>query len=103
MTFVTEKLVPEDLENNKYPIYDIAIPDWNPKIHFDAPFSIDNSERNQATILNTKKKIEDSESNDSGISPVTKNCDNSQENIYISPVQKEQQWKYHGIYLHNMM
>ena len=83
MTFVTEKLAPEDLENNKYPIYDIAIPDWNPKMHVDDPMSINNLGRNQATVLNTKNKSEDSESNTNEIPTMTENCDNFQENKYI--------------------
>ena len=41
MTFETEKLNLEDLENGKYPIFDIAIPGWNPKYHCDDPFAID--------------------------------------------------------------
>ena len=42
MTFETEKLNLEDLENERYPIFDIAILGWNPKYHCDDPFAIDN-------------------------------------------------------------
>ena len=84
MTFVTEKLAPEDLENNKYPIYDIAIPDWNPKMYVDDPMSINNLGRNQATVLSTKKKSEDPESNTNEVPTVTMNWDNFKESIYNS-------------------
>ena len=40
MTFATETLELQDLENNKYPIYDIFIPDWNPKEYFDDPYML---------------------------------------------------------------
>ena len=35
MAFNTETLTWEDIKNKKYPIYEIAILDWNPKDHFD--------------------------------------------------------------------
>ena len=39
MTFYTETLTWKDIEENKYPIYEIAIPEWNPKDHFDDPYA----------------------------------------------------------------
>ena len=64
MTFTTEMLTWEDLESEKYPIYDIAFPDWNPRDHFDDPYSFEdiNHEETQSTHMNvsqTKVKEED--------------------------------------------
>ena len=41
MTFNTELLRWDDIENERYPIYEIAIPSWNPKDHFDDPYAFE--------------------------------------------------------------
>ena len=41
MTFETEELNIQDYECEKYPIYDIASPNWNPREHFDDTYGID--------------------------------------------------------------
>ena len=58
MTFETEKLDIQDYENDKYPIYDIASPDWNPRNHFDDPYGIDiHVNYTECSQKNTDKSI----------------------------------------------
>ena len=58
MTFYTEILTWEDIENKKYPIYEIAIPEWNPKNHFDDPYAfteIDNHKEQNVNMTMIEK------------------------------------------------
>lgn len=53
MTINTGKLTWEDIKNKKYPIYEITIPDWNPKDHFDNPYAfteIDNHKEQNVSM-----------------------------------------------------
>ena len=57
MTFETEELNIEDMENDKYLIFDIAILEWNPKSHCDDPFAIDDPAQELQT---NKMTVQDS-------------------------------------------
>jgi len=58
MNFEIERVNLEDLENRKYPIFDIAIPGWNPKNHYDDPYAINDLEEDyQTNIMNVTDSI----------------------------------------------
>ena len=71
MTFKTEKLKLEDLENGKYPIYDIAIPGWNPNYHCDDPFAIDQlTQELQTNKMTAQDPVSKSDSTNCGTLPL---------------------------------
>ena len=57
MTFYTETLTWKDIEEKKYSIYEIVIPEWNPKDHFDDPYAFTEMEhQNEPNVNNTRLK-----------------------------------------------
>ena len=52
MTFNTELLTWDDIENERYPIYEIAIPSWNPKDYFDDPYAFEGTDRHKEIRVN---------------------------------------------------